>query len=341
MEVQHLPQPPESESATTAQCSHGDSLGAPPAASAAKPSGSCSTAQTAVEVEEGTPPGAASEPQGPALLPLGDGDEFPDECLVVVCRFLTLRELGRLACAARRFTERTLTDPGPVAGQVDGSAKVLCSPIEEGARLQLAATADHTTSGAVPSRSAAQSWLQALWLADYAFLFSRCNPKVSTIISPQKWRSRHFSSALIGPPLRPRMGGGMVRCSLLVESKSEFHTGVGVIFPQVEEAMQSTLKNFGIGRGGVGLRMWCNRRHSEHVHESGSGFPHFVKSDFQLEDGMQLDISFDTHAMQLCITSGGEDIYRCDKIPAGSFFAVGEGNCGGGMVVRIVTQRHS
>ena len=149
MEVQHLPQPPESESATTAQCSHGDSLGAPPAASAAKPSGSCSTAQTAGEVEEGTPPGAASEPQGPALLPLGDGDEFPDECLVVVCRFLTLRELGRLACAARRFTERTLTDPGPVAGQVDGPAKVLCSPIEEGARLQLAAAAAPITPRAV------------------------------------------------------------------------------------------------------------------------------------------------------------------------------------------------
>eukprot|EP01043_Picozoa_sp_COSAG02_P115433 COSAG02_NODE_51794_length_312_cov_0.399061_1_plen_47_part_10 len=44
-------------------------------------------------------------------LPLGD-DEFPDEALAVVCSYLGPRELGRLACAARRFTEPTLTDPG-------------------------------------------------------------------------------------------------------------------------------------------------------------------------------------------------------------------------------------
>eukprot|EP01046_Picozoa_sp_COSAG06_P030609 COSAG06_NODE_2918_length_6095_cov_510.475150_1_plen_190_part_10 len=70
-------------------------------------------------------PPAADAP----LLPLG-GDEFPDEALAVVCRFLGLRGLGRLACVARRFTEPTLTEPG--------GAKLL-SPIEEGARLRLAA----------------------------------------------------------------------------------------------------------------------------------------------------------------------------------------------------------
>ena len=65
----------------------------------------------------GVPPGptptAASDDDAPpaAPLPLGD-DEFPDEALALVCRFLGLRELGRLACAARRFTEPTLTELG-------------------------------------------------------------------------------------------------------------------------------------------------------------------------------------------------------------------------------------
>jgi hypothetical protein len=70
-------------------------------------------------------------PPADAPLPLGS-DEFPDEVLAVVCRFLGLRGLGRLACVARRFTEPTLTEPG--------GAKLL-SPIEEGARLRLAAAA--------------------------------------------------------------------------------------------------------------------------------------------------------------------------------------------------------
>eukprot|EP01046_Picozoa_sp_COSAG06_P017495 COSAG06_NODE_1191_length_10329_cov_229.517107_1_plen_79_part_10 len=64
-----------------------------------------------------------------ATFPLTD---TPDETLALICRFLGLRELGRLACAARRFTEPTLTEPG--------GAKLL-SPIEEGARLRLAAAA--------------------------------------------------------------------------------------------------------------------------------------------------------------------------------------------------------
>jgi hypothetical protein len=40
-------------------------------------------------------------PPADAPLPLGS-DEFPDEALAVVCRFLGLRGLGRLACVARR-----------------------------------------------------------------------------------------------------------------------------------------------------------------------------------------------------------------------------------------------
>eukprot|EP01046_Picozoa_sp_COSAG06_P091616 COSAG06_NODE_37902_length_429_cov_5.987879_1_plen_62_part_10 len=54
-----------------------------------------------------------------ATFPLTD---TPDETLALICRFLGPRELGRLACAARRFTEPTLTEPG--------GAKLL-SPIEE------------------------------------------------------------------------------------------------------------------------------------------------------------------------------------------------------------------
>eukprot|EP01046_Picozoa_sp_COSAG06_P013153 COSAG06_NODE_790_length_12278_cov_52.245176_14_plen_171_part_01 len=61
---------------------------------------------TAADDDDDAPP-AADAP----LLPLG-GDEFPDEALAVVCRFLGLRGLGRLACVARRFTEPTLTEPG-------------------------------------------------------------------------------------------------------------------------------------------------------------------------------------------------------------------------------------
>ena len=42
-------------------------------------------------------------------------DEFPDEVLAVVCRFLGVRELGRLARVSRRFTERTLTERARVS----------------------------------------------------------------------------------------------------------------------------------------------------------------------------------------------------------------------------------
>ena len=70
------------------------------------------------EPEQTTPaptPTAADDDDAPpaadAPLPLGD-DEFPDEALALVCSLLGLRELGRLACVARRFTEPTLTEPG-------------------------------------------------------------------------------------------------------------------------------------------------------------------------------------------------------------------------------------
>jgi hypothetical protein len=117
-------------------------------------------------------PSAADAP-----LPLG-GDEFPDEALAVVCRFLGLRGLGRLACVARRFTEPTLTEPGGAQ---------LLSPIEEGARLRLAAAAAGSggggsgggaSGGAVAARLADETWVRALWRVEYRLVFTSCGPEV-------------------------------------------------------------------------------------------------------------------------------------------------------------------
>ena len=115
-------------------------------------------------------------PAADALLPLGS-DEFPDEALALVCRFLGLRELGRLACVARRFTEPTLTEPG--------GAKLL-SPIEEGARLRLVAAAaggggsggGGASGGGAAERLANETWLRALWRVQYRLKFTSCGPEV-------------------------------------------------------------------------------------------------------------------------------------------------------------------
>eukprot|EP01046_Picozoa_sp_COSAG06_P053671 COSAG06_NODE_9337_length_1926_cov_538.484401_1_plen_412_part_00 len=116
--------------------------------------------------DDDAPPADADAP----LLPLGS-DEFPDEALAVVCRFLGLRDLGRLACAARRFTEPTLTEPGGAE---------LLSPIEEGARLRLAAAAGAggASGGAAAVRLADETWMRALWRLQYRLLFTSCGPEV-------------------------------------------------------------------------------------------------------------------------------------------------------------------
>ena len=106
-------------------------------------------------------------------LPLGD-DEFPDEALAVVCSWLGPRELGRLACVARRFTEPTLTEPG---------GATLLSPIEEGARLRLAAAAGGgggggASGGAAAVRLADETWVRALWRVQYRLPFTSCGPEV-------------------------------------------------------------------------------------------------------------------------------------------------------------------
>jgi hypothetical protein len=122
-------------------------------------------------VPQGQTPTAADDDAPPAApLPLGD-DAFPDDVLAVVCSFLALRELGRLACVARRFTEPTLTEPG---GGGAGGAKL--SPIEEGARLQLAAGGGG--GGVAAERWADETWVRALWRVQCPLKFTSCGPEV-------------------------------------------------------------------------------------------------------------------------------------------------------------------
>jgi hypothetical protein len=130
-----------------------------------------------------TPPAADDDDDAPPadapLLPLGD-DEFPDDIIALICRFLGLRELGRLACVARRFTEPTLTEPGGAA---------LLSPIEEGARLRLAAAAVAGGGGGggasgggaavrLAERWVDETWVRALWRVQCPLKFTSCGRSV-------------------------------------------------------------------------------------------------------------------------------------------------------------------
>jgi hypothetical protein len=117
--------------------------------------------------EEGRP--GATPAASP--LPLG-GDDFPDEAVAIVCHSLGPRELGRLACVSRRFTECTLTEPGSEGG----AGGVRLSPIEEGARLRLAAGAG---TGGGPAKRGQPTWLRALWYAEYRLAFTSCGPRVT------------------------------------------------------------------------------------------------------------------------------------------------------------------
>ena len=111
-------------------------------------------------------------PAADAPLPLGD-DEFPDIIIALICCYLGLRELGRLACVARRFTEPTLTEPGGGGGA--GGAKL--SPIEEGARLQLAAGSGG--GGGAAERLEGETWVRALWRVQCPLKFTSCGPRVA------------------------------------------------------------------------------------------------------------------------------------------------------------------
>eukprot|EP01044_Picomonas_judraskeda_P004308 COSAG03_NODE_377_length_8385_cov_12.259353_6_plen_268_part_00 len=98
-------------------------------------------------------------------LPLGSSD-FPDEVLAIVCCFLSLSDLGRLACVSRRFTQPALAEPG---GRC--RARATLSAIEEGARLRLTCMA---AEGPGAVRMPEETWLRALWREEYGLAFTAC-----------------------------------------------------------------------------------------------------------------------------------------------------------------------
>ena len=91
-----------------------------------------------------------------ALAPaasLGDQD-FPDELVAIICGRLCAKDLGRLACVARRFTQRTLVKQGA------GRAKL--SPIEEGARQAVLRWPQHGCMGQ-GIRKPHEPYVRVLW----------------------------------------------------------------------------------------------------------------------------------------------------------------------------------
>ena len=151
------------------------------------------------QAEKGRPPDPAPSPEreewrgselavatSPAtttpapVLQLG-GDEFPDEALAVICRFLSVRELGRLACVSRRFTRPTMTEPG-------GEGGALLSLVEEGARLRLLLVAAAAGIGRASSPHGQSTWMRALWYAECCLAFTSCGPDVELSGSGARWR---------------------------------------------------------------------------------------------------------------------------------------------------------
>eukprot|EP01046_Picozoa_sp_COSAG06_P001670 COSAG06_NODE_56_length_27627_cov_106.527136_23_plen_265_part_00 len=145
--------------------------GVPPAAATGAGPAQSQAAEEQPPLAAPTPTAAAADDEAP--LPLG-GDEFPDEALAVVCSCLGPRGLGRLACVSRRFTEPTFTEPGGGGG--GGGGAQLLSPIEEGARLQLAA--DGSGGGGAAVRLGGETWVRALWRVQYRLEFTSCGPRV-------------------------------------------------------------------------------------------------------------------------------------------------------------------
>ena len=156
MQQQQQPAPSQEEGVPPAAATDAREAQEPPVAEQPAP------APTPTVADDDDAPPAADAP-----LPLGD-DEFPDIIIAFICRYLGLRELGRLACVARRFTEAMLTEPG--------GAKLL-SPIEEGARLQLAA--GRGGGGVAAERWADETWVRALWRVQCPLKFTSCSPEVA------------------------------------------------------------------------------------------------------------------------------------------------------------------
>jgi hypothetical protein len=129
-------------------------------------------------------------------------DELPDEALAIVCHFLLPHELGRLACVSRRFTERTLREPGAAEG---GGGGALLSPIEEGARLRLrlfAATAASAMSATLHDMGFAADQATAA-LATTGGDVERA---LDLLLQERRWSS-NFSR---GPVRQAVQGGGGV-----------------------------------------------------------------------------------------------------------------------------------
>eukprot|EP01043_Picozoa_sp_COSAG02_P062386 COSAG02_NODE_8594_length_2510_cov_4.564201_1_plen_370_part_00 len=130
--------------------------------------------------EEGVKPAATQRDCGglksaPAeAAPAADSDEqeedlfapVPDEAVALLCSFLGVRELGRIACVARRFTERVLSEPDVVD-------KV--SAIEQGAilrarRLLVGTGREFTRS----ERQSDETWLRMLCRVEHGPRFVPC-----------------------------------------------------------------------------------------------------------------------------------------------------------------------
>ena len=139
---------------------------------------------TTVRVSDSRGPAARSAPEGPpATAELRQGGRsaagvdmhigactsaadlppvslavVPPKVIARVCSFLSTKDLGRLACVLRRFTERSLRDP-------DGGPKV--SPIEEGARLAAMGHPNALEMGSLVAEhflaGENEPWLRLLW----------------------------------------------------------------------------------------------------------------------------------------------------------------------------------
>ena len=121
---------------------------------------------------EGRHPHEACPLVRPAALPIF---ALPDEVLALVCCFLGTRELGRVACVARRFTKPWLTEPVSDEDAHEKLATVRLSLTEEGARLRMVASA----AGYVPTQNGEATWMRALWRTEHPMAFASCGPAVA------------------------------------------------------------------------------------------------------------------------------------------------------------------
>eukprot|EP01043_Picozoa_sp_COSAG02_P079045 COSAG02_NODE_18091_length_961_cov_2.990719_1_plen_227_part_10 len=134
----------------------------------------------------------------------------PDEAVALICSFLGAQDLGRMACVARRFTERVLTEP-------DIADKV--SAIEQGAilrahRLLVAAGLEFTP----PERQEDESWLRMLSRVEHTPRFVPCPFGLFTLAENGALATRisgpaNESQGSHNPPRYPAVLAGVVMSS--------------------------------------------------------------------------------------------------------------------------------